>query len=183
MKHDYADFWCFKCWKTTVGELLAGKLGYEFHDLDEEVKNYYHTTLEDFVNSVSLEERDEKRGIVIDELMKNGSDQICAITPMSYTQNFENYLCRDDVLAIELQDEPENIFERLVFSDENDFAYKDDEYKNAHKEHYLYEIGEDISWYSKKYRKVQNKFHMNNDDPDTVVQRIIADYKLFPKYK
>lgn len=40
---------------------------------------------------------------------------------------------------------PENIFKRLVFSDENDVIYKDDDYKNAHKDHYLADIQEDLS--------------------------------------
>lgn len=37
----------------------------------------------------------------------------------------------ENVIAIELQDSKEHIFERLVFSDENDNAYKDDEYKGG----------------------------------------------------
>jgi len=44
--------------KTTIGSILAVNLGYDFFDLDEEVKRYYHTTLEDFVNGETLEIRD-----------------------------------------------------------------------------------------------------------------------------
>ena len=45
--------------KTTTGELLAEKLGYVFYDLDDEVKRYYDMTLEEFVNTGRLEERDK----------------------------------------------------------------------------------------------------------------------------
>ncbi|NLK96538.1 MAG: hypothetical protein GX272_00445 [Epulopiscium sp.] len=50
----------------------------------------------------------------------------------------------ENVIAIELQDSKEHIFERLVFSDENDNAYKDDEYKEKHKDYYMNNIHEDM---------------------------------------
>lgn len=51
--------------KTETGKLLAEKLGFQFKDLDDEVKKYYYTTLEDFVNSGTLKERDRKRGLIL----------------------------------------------------------------------------------------------------------------------
>lgn len=165
--------------KTTTGEKLAKKLGYKFYDLDDEVKKYYNTTLEEFVNTGTLKERDRKRGTVIDKVMNITRDKVFSITPMSYPQYFSHYLLKEDVFAIELQDDAENIYDRLVFSDEQDRIYKDDEYRNAHKEHYISEIEEDIEWYSgQMFVGVKNKFYMNNDAPDTVVNRIINDYNF-----
>jgi shikimate kinase len=60
--------------KTTVGEKLAKRLGVVFYDLDEEVKKYYDTTLEEFVNTGTLSERDKKRGLLISEIMKSSVD-------------------------------------------------------------------------------------------------------------
>lgn len=37
--------------KTTVGKIMAEKLGYQFYDMDEETKKFYNCTLEDFVNA------------------------------------------------------------------------------------------------------------------------------------
>ena len=48
--------------KTTLGALLAQSLGYEFFDLDEETKKYYSMTLEEFVHTGTLRERDIMRG-------------------------------------------------------------------------------------------------------------------------
>ena len=45
---------------------------------------------------------------------------VLAITPISFTGNFRTKISGDGMLAIELYDTPENIFDRLVFSDEND---------------------------------------------------------------
>lgn len=164
--------------KTETGKLLAEKLGYKFKDLDDEVKRHYNTTLEDFVNSGTLEERDRKRGIVISRLLEEEYNQVIAISPISYFDNIAQYLLRDDVLAIELLDEAENIFDRLVFSDENDQIYKDDDYKNAHKDYYMSEIRADIQWYGSVYGKIRNKFYICNDEIETVVERIIMDYEL-----
>nr|WP_308623759.1 shikimate kinase [uncultured Eisenbergiella sp.] len=164
--------------KTTIGKLLAETLGYYFFDLDKEVKKHYNTTLEDFVNVGTLESRDRKRGKVIDKIMKNEKDKVFAISPISYPENFNHYLRMRNVLAIELTDTAEHIFERLVFSDENDTIYKDDEYKNAHKENYIADIEDNISWYGKSYINIKNKFDMKNDLPEIIVRRIIKTFNL-----
>lgn len=164
--------------KTTTGEELAEQLGFVFYDLDEEVKKYYATTLEQFVRTGTLFERDKKRGRVINRIMKNSSNKVIAITPIYYSSNFNRYITREDVLSIELQDLPENIFQRLVFSDENDVIYKDDDYKNLHINHYISEIEMDQTYYKKSFSKIKNKFHINNDPIKIVVKRIIIEYNL-----
>ena len=89
----------------------------------------------------------------------------------------------DDVLAIELNDTAENIFSRLVFSDENDVIYRDDLYKNEHKDHYLREIQSDLDWYGKIYKSIgiRNLIFIDNDSPSKVVDRIITEYGLSVK--
>ena len=83
-------------------------------------------------------------------------------------------------MLIELYDTPENIFDRLVFSDENDNIYKDDEYKNKRRNYYLKEIQEDLNWYGRVYADlgVENRVFINNDLPMKTVDRIIAEYGL-----
>lgn len=164
--------------KTTVGRLLAHRLGYHFYDLDEEVKKYYDMSLEEFVNRGTLKERDAMRGRVIDKVMESGEDKVFAISPISYPEYFVCHLQGDDVLAVDLLDTPEHIFERLVFSDENDEIYEDSEYKNAHRDYYMSEIREDIIFYERSYSSVANKFLVNNDTPETVVNRMVREYHL-----
>lgn len=166
--------------KTTIGSLLAEKLGYAFYDLDEEVKREYNTTIEEFVHIKPLIVRDQKRGRVIKHVLKKDEDMVFTITPITHPDNFKSRLIAEDILLIELYDLPENIFDRLIFSDENDEAYEDDEYKNAHREYYLSEIKKDIDWYSpiNQTMGVKNRFFMNNDSPEVVVERLISDYRL-----
>lgn len=166
--------------KTTTGELLAKRLGFKFYDLDEEVKARLEMTLEEFVHTADLRWRDQKRGSIIKRLLRSEEDMVLAITPISYPDNFRTRINGDDILAIELYDTPENIFSRLVFSDENDIVYKDDQYKNDHREYYLKDIQADLDWYGKVYSElgIRNRLCINNDPPAKVVDRIISEYDL-----
>ena len=67
--------------KTTTGRLLAKVLDYIFYDLDEEVKQYFRVTLEEFVNTGTLRERDRKRGEVLDRIVRDKRDKVVAVTP------------------------------------------------------------------------------------------------------
>ena len=164
--------------KTSAGMLLAQKLGYDFYDLDEEVKKYYQVTLEEFVNTGTLWERDRKRGVVIDKILRKNHNKVFAISPIAYSENFNYHLLRKDVVAIDMLDTPQHIFDRLVFSDENDEIYEDEEYKNAHKRYYLSEIQKDILYYEQSYFFVKNKFFVNNDSIEKVANRLIEEFRL-----
>ena len=166
--------------KTTVGKLLAERLDIKFVDLDEEVKNRLKISLEEFVNTENLRWRDQKRGSIIKKIIKMEEDVVFAISPISYIENFKTSIISDDNLLIELYDTPENIFSRLIFSDENDEIYTDDNYKNANKDYYMKEIQADLDWYGMVNAKIgiHNRVFVNNKSPEEVVDRIITKYNL-----
>lgn len=162
--------------KTTTGELLAHKLNYDFYDLDAEIKKLYNITLETFVSTGTLQERDEKRGRLLRSLVKKEGNKTISVTPLSYTKDIISILNLPDVISIELLDSTENIFERLVFSDENDVLYHDDDYKNKRKTHYISEIKADIHWYGSVYSNIAHKFHMSGRTTEEVVDALIKKY-------
>ena len=65
-------------------------------------------------------------------------------------------------------DSPENIFNHLVFSDENDVVYEDDEYKTEHKEYDLNEIVKDLAFYGYHFENVKVRVDVNNFDSEDV---------------
>lgn len=164
--------------KTTIGTILAELLNYDFFDIDEEVKSELGMTLNEFISTRSLYERDQLRCDILHSLLFISSNKVVAVTPLSHTENIIPLLTRSDVLAIELTDSADNIFDRLVFSDENDVIYTDNEYKNAHAEHYLSEIAEDLDWYDSVYRILKNHFNISGRSAEETAHALIKEYQL-----
>lgn len=73
---------------------------------EQKNKTYDHREFRFFIDSEKFK---EKRGVVINEIMRNKENKIIAISPMSYPVNFLHHLSRKDILAIELIDTAENL--------------------------------------------------------------------------
>ena len=160
--------------KTEVGKKLAEKLEYPFFDLDEEIKKTFQTTLEEFVKANPwVYERTVIRGKILKKTVEeNGEDMVVAVSPIYYARNFNSLLKRENIIGVELQDTEEHIFERLVFSDENDNVYKDDAYKMQHKKYYIKEIHEEIMYLKRSFQKIQWKYFMNNKSVEQVAEEL-----------
>lgn len=130
--------------KTVSGIKLSEKLNYTFYDLDEVIKKKFQTTMEEFMKANPFPyEKGKIKGAILSELVReNTEDMVVAVSPIGYSRFFNRIL--ENVIAIEFQDSAENIFDRLVFSDEEDNIYTDDEYKKEHEFYYLQEIYGDI---------------------------------------
>lgn len=164
--------------KTTTGKLLAEYLGYMFFDLDQAVKEELGITLEEFVSTGTLLERDRLRCDIIHSLTYIKADKVIAVTPLSYIQDIIPLLSSPDVIAIELRDSAENIFGRLVFSDENDVIYQDDDYKNAHADYYLSEIQKDLEWYGSINAILEHHFDISGRTPEETANTLIQSFHL-----
>ena len=68
--------------KSVTGKLLAEKLGYDFYDVDEEVKKSLHVSLEQFVSNGTLYERDQIRCLIINGLIKDTKHNVIAVRPL-----------------------------------------------------------------------------------------------------
>jgi shikimate kinase len=167
--------------KTVTGKLLAQRLGYDFYDLDDETKKQLNTTLEIFVSTGTLQERDKVRCDLITSLIARTANKVIAISPLSYFKSIHTLLSSPDIVSIELIDSAENIFDRLVFSDENDIIYKDDDYKNQHKDYYLHDISEDLLWYGSLYSDLKYHFHISGRLPEAVIDALVTQYHLHIK--
>lgn len=164
--------------KTTTGQILARLLGFDFHDTDEEVKSRFGVSLEQFVSMGTLRMRDKIRCHIIRLLLSAKTDQVIAVTPLSYMDEIVPLLKRPGVFPVELTDSVENIFNRLVFSDENDVIYWDDAYKNAHADYYLSEIQKDLDWYGSVYAGIEYHFDISGRTPDETAHALIEALHL-----
>lgn len=125
----------------------------------------------------SLRERDNYRAEVINVIISRDENLVPAVTPISYADNLHKSLKNGELLLIELYDTPYHIFQRFVFSDEEDNIYMDDRYKNAHKTHYIREIGEDLRHYGAVNASPGTiRINVDNDSPERIRDRIITEY-------
>lgn len=150
--------------KTTTARNLAKLLGYQFVDVDESIRKRYEISMEEFQNQFPYRnERDRIRGEVLREEIWRGKDQmVIAMSPICYYRSIAPVMRLPGLVPIELQDTKEHIFDRMVFSDENDVTYKDDAYKNAWKKEYITDIQKDITYYKNIHKKIELKYFMNN---------------------
>lgn len=164
--------------KSVSGRLLADFLGYSFYDLDDEVKKDQNTTLEEFVSTGTLMKRDAIRCRILNHLVCKHGNKVIAVTPLSYINDIQCLFSSPDVISIVLTDSAENIFDRLVFSDENDVAYKDDDYKKRHRDHYLEEVQEDLNWYGSVYSDIKNIFDISGMTPEEAAAEMTDRFHL-----
>lgn len=150
--------------KTSIGRELANRMNYLFLDLDEEIKKKFHISLEKFMQDNPWPyERNMLKGKILGELIQNHDDKtVIAVSPIFYARAFNKLLNSSSVMVIELQDSEEHIFDRLVFSDENDVVYSDDEYKEKHREYYIREIHKDVIYVKRTFKKITNKYYIDN---------------------
>ena len=161
--------------KTTTARNLAKLLGYQFVDVDESIRKRYEISMEEFQNQFPYRnERDRIRGEVLREEIWRGKDQmVIAMSPIYYYRSIAPVMRLPGLVPIELQDTKEHIFDRMVFSDENDVTYKDDAYKILHKAHYIKEIHQDIMDAKKMFKKVERKYFINNKSVDEVADDLM----------
>lgn len=165
--------------KSVSGRLLAQYLNYAFYDLDDEVKKEQNMALEKFVSTGTLRERDTVRCRILNHLVGRNENKVIAVTPLSYVKDIRYLFSSPDIINIELTDSAENIFDRLVFSDENDVIYKDDAYKNQHKDHYLEEIRADLDRYGSVYSDIKNKLNVSGMAPEDVALKMMDVFHLY----
>lgn len=165
--------------KTVTGEKLAEKLNYSFIDMDEEIRKRFQTTLEKFMHDYPFSyERSKMKGELLKDLLKEYKDNIViAVSVIWYARFFNPLLDLENVVPIELQDSEEHIFDRLIFSDENDNLYTDDEYKEQHKDAYIKDIHEDIMYVKRTFKKIKNKYFIDNRSVDQVVDDLLMMIK------
>ena len=159
--------------KSTIGKLLSEKLDYEFDDLDEEIKRRYGK-IDAFMNKYPWTyERHKRRGKILSDIVNKYEDNaVIAVSSIFYVRCFSKLLEDENILAIELQDKPENILKRLVYADEDDNVFPLEITTEKERKYYLSDIKKDITFFKRTYAKITNKFDMNGEEPETVTERL-----------
>ena len=98
---------------------------------------------------------------------------VIAVSPIWYTRFFSKIINREDVLAIELKDKPENILKRLVYADENDKVHKLIIRNQEEELYYLNDIQKDIDYYKKISEKISYKFDIDGRTANDATEELM----------
>lgn len=149
--------------KSTVGKMLADKIGYKFFDFDFEVEKYFNSHIS-FLKKEYPFERSyrEKASVVLSKILNENSDNfILAMPPSGLMDNYWKIIKKDDsLITLALKDKAKNILKRIIFYDDyskpmESLLTKDNE------KHYLKDISLDIEYFGRTYKKAKIQKHID----------------------
>jgi shikimate kinase len=163
--------------KTTIGKVLAKKMGYSFFDLDEEIQNYYGKPIEQIQDECfTMNGYREKGSYVLDKLFSKNKDSVISGTPsglkFSYLHVYKQHNKNKELYSIFLNDSPENILERLTFydKDSNPIVEILDDCK---KKRYLKEIRKDYDYFKASYNRADFQIDISDLSIESISEIII----------
>lgn len=170
--------------KTTIGKMLADKIGYSFFDLDEEVQNYYKKPIERIQDEcLTMNGYREKASIVLDKLFSKNIDSVIAGTPsglkFSYLPVYKQHKDKE-LLSICLIDSFENVLERLTFfdKDSNPITERLDESK---KKRYLKDIRADYNFFKDSYKRADFQINIKDVSLDNIPELILKTIGMYER--
>jgi shikimate kinase len=165
---------------TTIGRMLAEKLGFSFFDVDEMVQEYYQMPIERIQDECfSMNEFRRKASVVLDNVFMKNVDSVVSGTPaglkFSYLQVYKKHKKDKTLYSIHVIDSFENVLNRLTFfdKDSNPIIEPMDESK---RKWYLQDIKADYRYFESSYNRAD--FEVNIEDvklkdiPDLIVEEL-----------
>ncbi len=167
--------------KTDIGKMLAEKLNYKYFDMNEIIKRKYGT-IDNFHNIFSNDyERFKEKERIALEIINNNDNFVMTIT-LICNEKIVNSILNTDTISIELIDNFESIYERIMFYDENDCPMLDSkQYRDEHKAYYTKELKNDMTTSNLEYKNIP-KFNINSRKFEDVIDEL-KDFllKLYKK--
>ena len=162
--------------KTTIGKMLADKIGYSFFDLDEEIQDYYQKPIERIQDEcLTMNGYREKASVVLDKLFSKNIDSVISGTPsglrFSYLQVYKRHMDKE-LISICLNDSFENVLNRLTFYDKDSNPIME-ELDESKKKRYLKEIRADYNYFKDSYKRADFQINIDNMQLEKIPEIII----------
>ena len=106
--------------KSTIGKIMAELLGIRFFDLDNEIENFFETSIERLQNRFLTTHsfRDEAAKALVDLLNRPESmDCVLALPPSGLMGGYLRAIKKANGTTVVVTDKPENILDRIRFFD------------------------------------------------------------------
>jgi len=160
--------------KTTIGKKLAKLLGVRFFDLDNEIENFFKTSIERLQNRFLTTHsfRDEAAKALVNLLNRPDSrDCVVALPPSGLMGGYLRAIKKANGTRVVVTDKPENILGRIRFFDIDSRPIE----KNLtpkEKKLYLREIKKDITYFRASYQRANHQVDISGLDPDQAARKI-----------
>ncbi len=139
--------------KTSIGAMLASRLGCRFYDLDKEIEGFFKTSIgrlqEKYLTIESFRHEAAKVLTHILETTEN-QDFVMALPPSGLMGGYFQVLKKAEGIIAVLTDTPENILKRITFYDIDSHPIEK-QLTEKEKMLFLREIKKDISYFRKSY--------------------------------
>jgi shikimate kinase len=139
--------------KTTIGAILACRLGCRFYDLDLEIERFFKTSIERLRNKFLTDEsfRNEAARALMHILAHPESRNcVIALPPSGFMGRYLRVIKKATGMTVVLTDSPDNILNRITFYDA-DSRPIEKHLTEKERLFYLREIKKDITYYRKSY--------------------------------
>ncbi len=166
--------------KTTIGRVLAGRLGYRFIDMDEEIERHFHCSLERLQGRFLTDYSFRKTASIVLRMIGGEKENLVVALPPSGLRDAYLAVLKkvDRAVVVVIADSPENIVNRLVFYDIDSQPI---EKRLTDKERRLYvrEIKKDITYYRKSYDRATLKVDISGLGAEDSAAKIDLAIKNF----
>ena len=160
--------------KTTIGKLLADRLGTPFFDLGEEIERHFDTSIERlqarFLTDYSYR---KECSVVLKNIAAGNRDCVIALVPSGLRDAYLRIVRKLTCVTVAIEDSPENIVERVTFYDiDSKLIHKHLTAKE--KELYRQEIKKDITYFRRTYKRADLHADITGLDAEASAELIQA---------
>jgi shikimate kinase len=160
--------------KTTIGAILAYRLGCRYYDLDLEIERFFKTSIERLRNKFLTDEgfRNEAARALMHILGHPESlNCIIALPPSGFMGRYLRVLKKAGGMTVVLTDKPENILKRITFYDIDSLPIEK-HLTEKEKLLYLREIKKDITYYRKSYDRADLRVDVSGMSAEAAAERV-----------
>ena len=158
--------------KTTIGAILARRLGIPFLDLDDEVEKNFGTSIERLQGRFLTDYSYRKEcAPVLKRLAEDNADCVIALPPSGLMDAHLRVVRKLDCVTVAVEDTPENIVERAIFFD-IDSKPVDKHLTDEEKRLYRREIKKDITYFRRSHARADLRVDIAGLDAAAAAVRI-----------
>jgi len=137
---------------TTAGRFLAGRRGWPFFDLDEEIERHFGASIERLQGRFLTGYYRKECAVVLERIATANQDCVIALPPSGLRDAFLRVIRRVPCVTVAVHDTPESILERITFYD-IDSRPIERHLTDEERALQLKEIKADISYFKRSYER------------------------------